>query len=149
LGAAFILKRSAWKPAIFRAVLLGSIAAAVGIIYLFHRNGGFLSEADWKIFWPTIEGLMWAGFLVTYIGAKIMPGFLSRFLIMIGEASFSIYLLHFPIVQFVTRRADLFGLADPLALTAFAILPMIIAISLLSYNVIELPFLGLRRKYLM
>lgn len=148
MGAAFLLKRLEPRVATFRLALLGSIIFAVALIYAYHRNGGFLSVANWKIFWPTAEGLAWAAFLVSYIGAKAIPNFVSKILTKIGEASFSIYLLHFPIIQIVTRRPDLFGHGDPLMLTAFAILPVIVAISWLTYNVIELPFLGLRRKYL-
>ena len=64
-----------------------------------------------------------------------------RPLAVVGIASYSLYLWHPPIVQGLTDGADAF-----LPLLAVAA-PLCIVAALLSYTVIESPFLSLRRRW--
>jgi peptidoglycan/LPS O-acetylase OafA/YrhL len=65
-------------------------------------------------------------------------------LVMVGLASYSIYVWHGPILELVTREAN--GPDSFLPLLA-VILPLVIAWALLSYRVVEEPALRLRRRW--
>jgi peptidoglycan/LPS O-acetylase OafA/YrhL len=65
-----------------------------------------------------------------------------RALSIVGVASYSLYLWHFPVLEAIQKRADL-GFAGLLALG----LLVCVSIALVSYVAIERPFLGLRRRW--
>ncbi len=132
-----------------------SLVSIVLLIWCFHDvGGGFDSSANWKLLWPTAEGLAWATFIVGYLAiAHRTPQLISSLLCFIGEMSFSIYLIHstmFAVVSAMggvlqpTGRWDL----DALATTMGYVLPATLALSAVTYRVIEKPFLRLRRPYL-
>lgn len=137
------------------AALVAGGPVVVATLFAFHQRGGWPNDEAWKIVWPTAEGAAWAVFVFGYVGAGPgRPGWLSRPVAAVGEVSFSIYLLHQLIVMPVAYRAG--GLprptGDPSLDAVFAtvvfVLPVVIVLSLLTYRVIEKPFLAMRRKYL-
>jgi peptidoglycan/LPS O-acetylase OafA/YrhL len=68
-------------------------------------------------------------------------------LTILGAMSYSIYLLHFPILE--TTNAWLAGKFPPLAVMAIqsvALLPIVLGISWLSYKYIELPFMRMGKR---
>jgi len=70
-------------------------------------------------------------------------------LAILGAMSYSIYLLHFPILE--TTNAWLAGKFPPLtvmALQAGVVLPIVLALSWLSYKLIELPFMRMGKRIL-
>ena len=102
---------------------------------------------------------MWAAFILCYLDfATALPSFLSSGLVAVGECSFSIYLLHWPIESLLYRTAA--SLAAPLAvlhlgvvqnvllITTVFFVPLIILVSQTTYRFIERPFLSMRLKYL-
>ncbi len=152
--AAIGLRVRAPSPAQCRRLAIASLAGAMAMLYAFHLAGGWPADAAWKIVWPTIEGSVWALFIVGYVGGRApWPGVVSRTLARVGEVSFSIYLLHFAIIFAMARHRLIFesGLsptADALLNTLVLALPATLALAALSYAVIERPFLEMRRRYL-
>jgi peptidoglycan/LPS O-acetylase OafA/YrhL len=95
--------------------------------------------------------LIWpASFLV--IGAVVLPlseGPLTRSLrwrplTVVGVASYSLYLWHLPVLEAMTNAG--LRTTSLAALTAIGI-PICIAVALLSYAIVESPFLRLRRQW--
>lgn len=135
-------------------VAAAAATAALGLLYGFHRMGGWPVDAPWKIAWPLLEGAAWAACIATYVGAvDPWPSVLSRWLAAVGQISYSIYLFHFAIVLVVTERG--FALTpfgrpgrDALVTTWALIVPVTMLLATLSYHTVERPFLALRRKYL-
>jgi peptidoglycan/LPS O-acetylase OafA/YrhL len=90
-----------------------------------------------------------AGFLM--VGACVLPlrpGPLVRALewrplAVIGVASYSLYLLHVPVIEVLV---DL-GVAPELGTMAATAIPAAIVVALLSYRLVEQPFLKLRRQW--
>jgi peptidoglycan/LPS O-acetylase OafA/YrhL len=131
-------------------------AAAVAFVMLwqFNRIGGFPLVATWKIAAPTIEGAVWAFFIVTYLAfGRALPSWLSKPAARLGEISYSLYLMHF-VVIYAIIRGGLYvhltgnGYYDALATALLIALPATAAIAILTYDTIELPFLGMRPKYI-
>jgi len=85
-------------------------------------------------------GFLWSIFILTHLNGA---GFFRRFfslkpLRMIGKISFSMYLLHLPIILLAKKYVPL-----PSPLKVIVILSAIFLISLLSYATIERPFIRL------
>jgi peptidoglycan/LPS O-acetylase OafA/YrhL len=124
-------------------------------LYWFNRHGGWPCTDWWKIFWPTIEGFLWAFFIITYLlVAKYIPRFISKILSGIGQVSYSIYLIHFLIIQIAIKHNFLFKafpsdlVISALIYTTFVIVPITLIISFITYTYIEEPFLEMRSKYI-
>lgn len=134
--------------------LIVSILIIVATLFTFNQFGGWLNAASWKIIWPTIEGAVWAFFIVNYI--RNSSGFnerVSRMLCFIGERSFSIYIIHFVLLSLLCDKGwviHLTGYPEINALlSSFLILfPVTLVVSSLTYYCIEKPFLHLRRRYI-
>ena len=132
-----------------------SALAAGLMLCVFNRLGGWPSAPSWKIGWPTIEGAVWACFIVSYLPAarRLMPNWFGRLFAKLGEISYSMYLLHFAVIFAIIKngwyvRVTGNGYYDALATTLLAALPATAAMSLLTYNTIELPFLRMRPRYI-
>jgi peptidoglycan/LPS O-acetylase OafA/YrhL len=83
------------------------LAAAVAFVMLWGLNhvGGFPVVASWKVAWPTIEGAVWACFIVTYLTfGRTLPSWLSVPAARLGEISYSLYLMHFVVLNAVIRN---------------------------------------------
>ena len=133
---------------------LACAAAAVwALLYGFHLAGGWPLEAWWKALWPDAEGLAWAGFLLAWlpVGGRL-PGALRRPVEAVGRISFSIYLLHFAVIQTLSEHGWILhpfasATADALLTTAAVAVPLVLALSAFTYATIEAPFLALRGRY--
>jgi len=135
-------------------MLAGGAALAVGVaLHAFNAVGGWPLVAGWKIAWPTLEGVLWAGFVLGYVRvADTWNGRASRWLARVGEVSYSIYLIHFIVIWTFVRHgiAPAFTgrvVPDALLLTALLALPLTLAVSTLTYRCVERPFLRLRGRY--
>jgi peptidoglycan/LPS O-acetylase OafA/YrhL len=132
---------------------LASFALMLLVIVTFNQLGGFPAQAWWKVLWPTVEGLGWAAVLLSYASfAGRLPRTLSRVLAGLGTLSYSIYMLHFVCIVSLPRlipfsAGDRPNLASQLYV-ATRVLPVLLPLALLSYYVIERPFLNLRVRYL-
>ena len=133
-------------------ILSGIIVSSALVI--FNQLGGWPQISWWKILWPTVEGTCWAMFLLCYVplAQSATPGYLSKAFAYIGTLSYSIYLLHFSFLTFVPRwisfRFDIEPNLQSQLFTTCFVLPPLLALSALTYYVIEHPFLSLRVNYL-
>lgn len=153
MGAAVALR--SFPNRIFPWLLALSGIAVIGAIYCFHRMGGWLAVENWKVVWPTVEGAVFAAFIVGYVGTRqFWPISVSWVLSKVGEMSFSIYLWHVPLIMSLANRPSLLPrwtgdhYVDGAIAGVVAVMPLVIGISIISYSAIERPFLRMRRKYL-
>lgn len=137
---------------------MGIAAAFITLYWWFDRSGGFFLQPIYPspsrlwIVLPTLEGATFAALIAWYEGSFLpRGGTFSKLLALLGEYSYSIYLLHFffvfAVAQWIhTRLIDLsnFYLALPVAILAFIAM---IPIAYLSMRFVEGPFLKLRRRY--
>ena len=98
----------------------------------------------------TVEATCWGGVIIAYLSMDLFKKvWLDKLLARLGELSFSLYLLHAPIIITLDK---VFGLKSPETLFEQFIalswkIPVVIIISFLTFNVIEKPFMSLRVKY--
>jgi peptidoglycan/LPS O-acetylase OafA/YrhL len=130
-----------------------ALAAVLVALVAFNRAGGWPLVAGWKVVWPTLEGLLWAAFLVGYVDwANAGDARWSRPVARVGEISYSIYLVHFVVIQAVLASGLGFTLAgrplvDAMLTTLLLVLPATLLVSALTYRFVEAPFLRLRGRY--
>jgi peptidoglycan/LPS O-acetylase OafA/YrhL len=136
----------------------------------FHGFGGLLVSNNsyvW-IYWPILEGLAAGGLIVAYNASSFrFPKLISKWLAFAGSLSFSMYVLHYfflrtsgwfmllvcfpnknvaPLMPLITQlRIHPFSAA--LFYGALIVLPLTVVASILTYFVIEKPFLELRSSY--
>ena len=130
-------------------------AAAVAFVMLWQLNriGGFPLVATWKVVAPTIEGTC-GPFLSTYLAfGRALPAWLSKPAARLGEISYSLYLMHFVVIYAIVQHGFYVhltgnGYYDALATTLLVALPAATATAILTYDTIELPFLGMRPRYI-
>jgi peptidoglycan/LPS O-acetylase OafA/YrhL len=120
-----------------------------------NSGGGIFKWQNWMFLYHDVEAVIWAILIAGYILARplrILPPF-AQASNGVGIISFSIYILHWPIEQVFWKVVAALGLgpgsASVLTMTAYAalLLPIVLAISWLSYTVVESPFLAMRRRY--
>lgn len=153
--AAVLLRHHGARVRVFNAGLLAAPLVVLATLTLFHFHGGWTAIRSWKILWPTVEGLMWGGAIIAYCGSRwCLPDPVARTLARIGELSFSIYLLHYPVLMIFAQRPELLvhtgygsGTDAIVSTLAFAV-PVVLAFALVTHAAIEAPFLGFRRRYL-
>ena len=152
-------------------VLPAALLAMSFALQWFHACGGLpgTGRNSLWIFWPSLEALLWGGVICSYqaCNAKI-PNILSRPLAYLGAMSYSLYVTHYFIActlwpmfvsllqaphsryKFLLPLQDLL-LKHPLETSlwagTFLILPPTLLLSVLTFNVIEKPFMNIRRKY--
>lgn len=138
-----------------RGALAALLALAGVVIALaaFNRAGGWPVTADWKVLWPTLEGVLWAAFLVGYVNwANAGSATWSRPLAWVGEISYSIYLVHFVIIHTMLESGFVLlptgrPVVDAMLTTLLLVLPATLLVSALTYRFVEAPFLRLRGRY--
>lgn len=129
---------------------LGLLLALFG----FNRLGGWLIVTPWKIIWPPIEGLLWGATIAGYLSLlHEKENLFFRLIASIGTISYSIYLIHYVVVNLVVDHSLFFVFSynlylGPFLSTLIIVLPTTISISFLTYHVVEKPFLELRQSYL-
>lgn len=125
----------------------------VALLFGFNQAGGWAKDAWWKLYWPTVEGLVWMVFIVCYVAAGArLPRWASAPLAGLGRLSYSMYLVHFPIMMWLAGGPFLWRPFESAFLSAFVdtwalLLPITLGVSIVTYLAIEKPFLGLRRRY--
>lgn len=135
--------------------LAGAALLVTVALHWFNRHGGYTNmEASYWIWWPLVEGLAWAWFLLAYLRIRWrLPARVESALAGLGAMSFSMYVMHNLALAFVDKLTGLPGLhADRIAAAALAgplvALPVVVVFATFSYFLIERPFLRLRRNYL-
>jgi peptidoglycan/LPS O-acetylase OafA/YrhL len=120
----------------------------------------FYTEQGWKwgnspilVAWPTVEATMWAAIGLFYVAlARRIPARILWPLQFAGMVSYSLYLLHYPIIKALFRQDLLINIpghafASGLLTTAIIVIPVSLAAAALTFYVIEKPPLSLRRTY--
>ncbi|WP_313461707.1 acyltransferase family protein [Pseudomonas nitroreducens] len=136
-----------------------AVGLAVSVVFVFvmlqgfNRMGGWPSSDTWRILWPSVEGAVYASLIYFYVSSGLLShGFFSNILCKVGECSFSIYLLHFPVVKYFSDPKFMgFASGRPFVetcvLVLFVVIPAVIVISFVTYRIIERPFLRRRVRY--
>lgn len=150
--AARLYVNRGWVRHLHPAWALASTAAIVGVLVGFNQAGGWPSVAPWKVLWPTVEGLMWAAFIVTYLPAgRALPSLLNRAIARLGEVSYSSYIAHMLFIHVALHYAPVHLVADGqingVLTTLFVVFPLTTAFAFLTYSTIEKPFLSMRKRY--
>lgn len=139
-------------------ILAASAAFIVGALHVFNLAGGFYGsastpslEAIWIIM-PTLQGLAFGALIAGYEHWRhAPPPSVDRALAKVGEVSYSIYLLHFMIYPSLAKMIAGMGIDmrdfSVALVAALATFPLVVAVSILSYHLIERPFLDLRARY--
>lgn len=81
-----------------------------------------------------------------------MPKLIDDLLSKLGELSYSLYLNHIFIIGLCSKICidlgwKMEGMEDGLLFTFFVVLPILVVVSLLTYRLIEQPFLKMRSAY--
>jgi peptidoglycan/LPS O-acetylase OafA/YrhL len=122
-------------------------------LWVFNQLHGYTEPGLFRTVWVDVEGLVWAGVLVSYVGtARFARGRLSALLAAGGERSYGLYLLHMPLIHLVASRhwqLDVPGgvVFDSVATALVLVLPGAIVLASLTYAAVEQPFLSLRSRY--
>lgn len=137
--------------------VVGAFAAAIAVVFMYHRMGGWPSKAWWKVLWPTIEATAWAAVIYCVAGFRLgVDSVVRRGLQTIGRTSYSVYLLHFAVVSIVIKQGWLIrpfsgasgsDYFNALLTTAVIALPVTLVLSAMTYQAIERPFLEMRWRY--
>jgi peptidoglycan/LPS O-acetylase OafA/YrhL len=130
-----------------------AIAGALVAVTAYNQLGGWLALGWWKVYWPTIEGLVWAVLITCYVPVSHrLPAVISVPLARVGTLSYSMYLLNFVCISVATRifafQPGEHANQQSQIYTLWAVLPIVLVVSAVSYYAIERPFLQLRVKYL-
>ncbi|WP_195763792.1 acyltransferase family protein [Pseudoduganella rivuli] len=110
------------------------------------------THATFWIWWSMLEAAGWSLLIVAWTTfGKELPKPLARVLDHGGKISFSFYLLHMAMIHLLAVNFGLPAITGDKLRDALLWLPLVYgatwAVSALSYNVIEEPFLRLRRSY--
>jgi peptidoglycan/LPS O-acetylase OafA/YrhL len=153
--AAYWLKQCMPSVKTCKRLFLISIPLSYFLLIMYHGLGGWPTASGWKVVWPTIEGGMWALMIAGIVGSQTDKlSWLGKALAWVGIRSFSIYLLHYPIVQVVCShpswipRFTADWRQDALITTTMIVLPIVLLVSTVTWHAIEKPFLSLRKQYL-
>jgi len=154
MTAGWFYARRRWSRPRLRWGLAPAAVTVVVALFVFNRLGGWPANTWWNLAWPSAEGAMWAAVVPCYLAtAELLGPRVSRALTAFGVISYSVYLLHFPIIHlFVARRWWLPLVEGPqrnsIANTLLIILPVVTLVATATYHLVERPFLRLRTRYL-
>jgi len=131
--------------------------AGLVLMLLFGFNqlgGGGVNNHLW-IFWPTLEAIAWATFLIGYLSiARHFHRLLGKVLVALGTISYSIYMGHYLVLDFFLSKdwESLWLLEEPISTavlnTIIFILPLVLLLAATTYFFVERPFLLRRGNYM-
>jgi peptidoglycan/LPS O-acetylase OafA/YrhL len=133
---------------------LAVLMVLAGLQWLAHWGGYQRGEKSplW-IVWDTIEGVIWAYLLVSYLTCRLeLPLWWDQTLSRLGRLSFSIYVFHSYAMYWVLKHFAATVITgarewDAVLLGLFICVPMAVLIALPCYHLIEKQFFIFRRKY--
>ena len=131
-----------------------SLGVMLLLVNWMNNEGGFVNmEAAWWIFWPLVEGLMWAIVVLSYMYLRfVFPLSLDRIIAKLGEYSFSIYVVHMFVIILVVKHIPLMLVTERILVNVIinwmlVALPITLLVSIMTYYLIEKPFLQYRKQY--
>jgi peptidoglycan/LPS O-acetylase OafA/YrhL len=160
------LRRKLAHPACLPLAMVSVMLAASH----FHAFGGLVASVNsyvW-IYWPTLEGLVWGFLIVAYNASNLrIPQPFSRWLALAGTLSFSMYMSHYFFLRtsmwyvlclssadqhsgwlgVVLEQLRIHPLTGGLVFGLCVVFPLTLLASILTYSLIEKPFLELRSTY--
>ena len=135
-------------------VAIGGAGLVLMLLFGFNQLGGGGANNYLWIFWPTLEAMAWAIFLIGYLSiARHFHRLVGNALVALGTISYSIYMGHYLVLDFFLRHDwdSLWRLGDPVATAALNtfvfMLPLALLLATITYFCVERPFLLRRRKY--
>lgn len=152
-------------------VLLASLASISFALQCLHACGGMPGTGHNRlwVFWPSLEALLWGAVICSYQACSLrIPAAVSKVVAYLGSMSYSIYVVHYFLAcMFCTSFANLlmaahhrykfllplqdFLAGHPLETSllsgTFLILPPTLLLSFFTFNVIERPFMEIRKRY--
>jgi len=69
-----------------------------------------------------------------------------RWLVLLGDASFALYLIHLPVIQFVSQRWENMDDQPPVLLVALGLVVGCVGLSVVVYRLVEVPLLRIVRR---
>jgi len=136
-------------------IFIGITLVILAVAYQAEHASYFLAKEikpKFWIYWSNMEAILWGVVILAYMSSPIkIPGLIDKFLAWGGELSYSFYLWHgliiFLMYQYLGALAPFNSMAANLLLNFIMVLPALLGFAWLSYRTIELPFLGLRKRY--
>jgi len=153
IGAWLFVNRRRWFTGWWKVALV--LGVAVGALWEFNQVHGFATNGDFRLAVTDAEGAIWALAIVTYVSTLRADNRLTRAVAKVGELSYSTYLLHVMVLTMIVNNGwfVVVGGLDPvgnaLLTTVVVLIPMVLAVSVVTYHGVERPFLLLRVKYLL
>lgn len=134
--------------------LFSSVCIVIGTLYALNKfGGGWVSNSRWKVLWHTWEAFMYALVVIAFVQSKrrVLTGMVGKFFTLIGTISFSVYLLHQPVLAVLQRANlrvhDFTDVYVDALITGGLALIVVVALSWLTFTLIERPFMRMRRNY--
>ncbi len=142
------------KPKLKMALgLFASVVVLAGLLWLYMATGWKYGDSYWQVVWPTLEGLAWVAIGIYFVG--LVRHRKIRWLKLfswVGVVSYSIYVLHYPIIKTLQPRVAInwpaHHLLGGILSSSFIYFPASLLAAALAYNFIEKPALKLRKDYI-
>jgi peptidoglycan/LPS O-acetylase OafA/YrhL len=131
------------------SMILGVLGIAV-CFYLLYLHQQVYWQGHWLFFvWPGCLGLfstlLFCGIASNCSLSRLFFG--NRYMVFTGVISYSLYLWHFLLIDWILKSNLLSGVKEHVFLKFLAVsLPLVFVISIVSYLIFEKPFLGLRAR---
>jgi peptidoglycan/LPS O-acetylase OafA/YrhL len=158
MAAYVYLKKPSWITTRKHSLLALSVTGIVLLLFVMNRlrhHFGYTAFENFYVILPSIEGLLAAALIVTYVIVfhDKTKSLLSRAMAKIGELSYSLYLTHFLVLTLLVSKTNLPNIFGDwwwsgLFFSIVILIPAALALSALTYYTIERPFLNLRKKYI-
>lgn len=118
------------------------IAGPLGTVVLIGLAVAPLASVPYPVLHSGLMAPVFAAFIVALAGGRglLAHALSNKTVVLLGEASYSLYILHVPVWLLITNAGEVLGisaLAQPQLFLAY--LPLMIALSVLTYRYIELP----------
>lgn len=153
IAAWFFVNKRRWFQGWWKLGIV--LALTVAGLWEFNQAHAFAINASFRLGVVDVEGAIWALAILTYVSTLRANNLVTKAVAKIGEMSYSIYLLHVMVLTVIINRgwvitvAGLNPVRNALLTTVAVLIPMVVAISVVTYYGVEQPFLRLRVRYLL